>query len=339
MGAVDAFLMKAATYQNMSTSAWASYAAGFTRSLRGEDGTGALASRTFEQSADEFSKACASVLSLAETFYVAPQMNALVSAAAEDWQDDETVEADDFPTDHGWLFIPGGIASIDVRGSLYRTSALTWARRGAVVDVVLWADKTHDPPHLREKAHWERMPQMTPWHVCHLTLGQTLPVAMRLGKVLPPEVSQQVQWIDTPQGFAMSFPQGWTAEEMQPRFGPDPVLAWLVTTLRIMQQPLADVERVGLPVGVRKALTRHPRRVKNTHVTIIDFRRRLSDFEPGSGREYSHRFLRRGHWRRQWIGSERDGSRRQARVWIHATVVGPADKPLMLREHVNALTR
>lgn len=338
MPALDAFTMKAETFHAMHTPAWSDFVIGFTKSLRGEMAQ-AMRVVGFEDSAEDFSRRCARTLSLAETFYVAPQMNALVSAAAEDWEADEHVHDEDFPTDHGWLFIPGGITNIDARGRLYATSALTWARHGNTVDVIFWANKHDDPPHMREHPSWPGIPTMTPWHITHVDLDAPLPTAMRFGKVLPPEVSEAIQWIQGPDGsLAMTFPQGWTREEMTPMQGPDPVLAWLVSVLRIMQQPLASVERQGLPTGVRRALAKHPRKMKNTAVTIIDFRRRLSDFEPGSGREYSHRFLRRGHWRRQPYKRD-DGTWERRRIWIHPTIVGDPDKPLILREHVNALTR
>lgn len=340
MTAVDAFHMKAATFQSMTTSAWADFVEGFTRSLRGEVAeTAGSSSGTFHASAEEFSRECATTLSLAETFYVAPAMNALVTAAAEGWEADEPVTEEDFPTNHGWLFIPGGVSNIDVRGALYVTTAMTWARRGSEVTVVLWADKRYDPPHLRQHHGWETLPQVTPWHQMTLRLDEPLPTTLRFGALLPPEVSEQVRWVRGPNGeHAMTFPKGWTAEEMQPRIAPDPSAAWLVSVLRIMQQPLAEVTGTGIPAGLRKQLARHPKRVKNTHITVIDFRRRLTDFEPGSGREYSHRFLRRGHWRRQPYKSD-DGSWDRRRIWIHPTIVGDPDKPLMLREHVNALTR
>jgi len=338
MGAVDAFTMKQATYEGMHTGAWARWADGFTASLRGE-APGTLGASGFTQQADAFSRDLVTTLSLAETFYVSPDMNTLVTAAAEGWEADETVEAEDFLVDHGWVYIPGGIANIDVRGRLYTTSALTWARRGAEVRVTFWADKHNDSPQEREHPAWQVLPQMTPWHLTTVHLGQPLPSALRFGRTLPPEVSDQIVWMETEHGYAMSFPQGWSAEEMQPRTGPDPTVAWLVSTLRIMQQPLASVKGAGLPAGVRKGWKANPVRVKNTKITVIDFRRRVGEFESGTGREFTHRFLRRGHWRKQWMGSEKDGTRRQARIWINPTVVGPADKPLVLREHVNALTR
>lgn len=338
MSAVDAFTLKAAAFKSMRTKEWTLWVEGYTASLRGES-PGTLGVSGFTEQADEYSHRLANVVSLAETFYVSPEMNALVTAAAEGWEADEPVLAEDFPTDHGWLYIPGGIGSVDIRGSVYVTSVLTWARRAGTVEVTYWADKRHDPPRLKEQPGWAVAPQMTPWHHTDLVLGKPLPVAISMGRVLPPEVSQEIQWFDTGNGYGMSIPQGWTPEELTPKRGPDPIAAWLVSALRIMQQPLAKVERQGLPASVRKAAMKHPVRVKNMLVTVIQFRRAEGFRETGTGREFSHRFLRRGHWRKQWVGSERTGDRRQVRIWIHPQIVGPADKPLILHEHVNALCR
>ena len=336
MPALDAFHMKADAHASLFTDYWHRFSDGFTMTLRG-DGKTAPSRNYQELTGPDFTARVRSVLSLGETFYISPEMNALVTAAAEAWVEDEVVHPEDFPTDHGFLFIPGGVANIDIRGQVLRTSAITWARRASSVEVILWADKTYDPAHMRGEG-WDLVPRLTPWHLMSLTVGQSLPTALRMGKILPPEVSQQIRFTEGPNGeVSMFFPQGWTAEEMRPKDGPDPALAWLVSTLRIMQQPLAVVESQGIPAGMRKNLAKQPRKMKNTKVTVIEFRRAQGEYESGTGREFSHRFLRRGHWRQQWVGSELNGDRHQVRIWIHPTVVGPADKPLIIREHVNAL--
>jgi len=61
-------------------------------------------------------------------------------------------------------------------------------------------------------------------------------------------------------------------------------------------------------------------------VTVVRLRREKSQSEgpPTRSIEYSHRFLRSGHWRDQWYPS----LHRHRKIWIDPTVVGPADKPL-----------
>lgn len=50
---------------------------------------------------------------------------------------------------------------------------------------------------------------------------------------------------------------------------------------------------------------------------------------------WTHRWVVRGHWRRQWYPSISD----HREVWIHSYVKGPEEKPLVTSEIVNALTR
>lgn len=48
------------------------------------------------------------------------------------------------------------------------------------------------------------------------------------------------------------------------------------------------------------------------------------------GREYSHRWVVRGHWRRQWYPSQN----RHVPIWITDYVAGPAEKPIVQRDRV-----
>jgi hypothetical protein len=340
MPALDALTAKALAYDDLFTPEWARFADQYTSSLRGEV-DGVLGVRDYSETGPELTKRAARMLNLAHTYYVAPPMMALVTAAAEDWPADETVTIEDLPTQQGWLYIPGGITSVDVRGRLLRTSAVSWTVRGGGFDIIAWADKRHDDPVTRTPG-WEYLPRYTPWHVGRVNFGEPLPRAVTLGRIMPPEDADKIRMVESEEGYAMFLPDGYSAADLA-RFmeaRPAPEIAWLVSALRIMAQPLATHERVGIPATVRKHLARHHRRLKETAVTIVDFRRPEGFREPGeSGRVYSHRWLRRGHWRRQWIGSDALGTRRQVRIWIHVSICGPADKPLLLREHVNALTR
>lgn len=340
MTAIDAFTAKQLAFEQLHTDGWTRFAKGFTASMRGEhqQSGGLPGSNGFNESADEFTGRMARTLTMSEVFYVAPIMNALVTAAAEAWPEDEPVLAEDFPTTHGWIYIPTALTTLDIRGQLVTTTALTWAIRGETLDVVFWADKRNDSEHVKSTPGWGQLPQYTPSHVTSLSLGQQLPKALSMNMLLPPEVSETIKYDLDKRAMALGLPEGWSTEDLSPTIGPVKELTWLVAALRIMQQPLASFERKGLPANVRKGLARKKFKVSQKAVTVIDFRRRAGDFNAGTGREYSHRFLRRGHWRRQPYKRE-DGTTERRRIWIHATIVGDPDKPLVLRNHVNALTR
>lgn len=353
MSAVDAFYVKQAIHEGLHTIEWARFADAYTRSLRGEvENPDPEAGRAFPLDTEEvgldflasgnaYTAREKRVLAGSETFYVAPLMSRLVTAAAEEWPADEPVTEEDWPTDKGFLYVPGGVSTLDIRGQVQTTVAFAWERRGDRTTVTWWTDKQYDHPYTKERPGWDAMPQFSPWHVVTLQHGTPLPTGLTMGTVIPPEVGQHMQWIKAPDGaLALTFPQGWSPEQLRPHIGVDRVSAWLVSALRIMQQPLAALGQQGMPANVRAQFKRLPARLrlKQKPVTVIDFRRRESDFTSHGDREYTHRFLRRGHWRRQPYKRD-DGTWDRRRIWIHATVVGDPSLPLILRNHVNALTR
>lgn len=338
MPALDAFISKQQAFEDLHTPAWHYYVENFTASIRGEV-AGTLGVRGFTEQAVEFTSRLVRTVNNADIFYCAPLMRRLVSAAAESWPDDEPVRAEDWPTPWGWVLVPGGLTMIDVRGRVITTNAFSWQVTGGRVLLTYWVDKRSDPTHVRAMDGYDQLPTWTPWHVQQLALGQSLPKIMVLGRVLPPEVSDGIVWAETEQGYQAYIPEGWSKEELAPGFRTDGHTAWLISMLRIMRQPLADVSEQGLPANVRRGLSRRKVRVRKTVVTVIDFRRTSGEYESHGDREYTHRFFRRGHWRRQWFGSTEHNDRRQEAIWIHPTIVGDPSLPLLMREHVNALRR
>lgn len=338
--ALDALWAKADAYEGMHGAMWAQWARGYVKSTLGKN-PGVMGSTSpVDMTSEALTSRLTRELDLAETFYVSPDMNRLVTAAAEAWEPDEKIWMEDFPSPVGWMFIPGGLTKVDVRGQIMTTSAISWHVTGGRVVLTYWADKRHDRPDIKAQSFWPDMPRFTPWHVMQQPLAATVVMSIQMGTLLPPEVSEQIHYIEGPKGEMAAFiPQGWTAEELALEARTDGIVTWLVSALRIMQTEIADVRRQGLPTNVRKDLSRRPHRFKNKAVTVIEFRRRKGDNVFHSEREFSHRWLRRGHWRKQWYGSEKTNDRRQIRIWIHPTICGPEDKPVLLRQHVNALTR
>lgn len=349
MSAIDAFHMRQVALDGIRTPWWHHFSDNYVDSLNGKAKDGTAPYMVNEggtvpewlSTGKHFTDSVHSMLTMGETFYIAPGMHALVAAAAEEWIDDEPVQPEDLPTDSGFLWMPGaGLATIDIRGQVMHTNAMTWQRRGDVIRIVMWAHKRHDPPNIRAKPGWESLVDLTPWHCTEQPLGAPILQTVQLGTLLPPEISDAISYVPSPdgRGLSMLIPQGWSPEELMPSLRVNAQIAWLVSMWRIMQQEIAHVSRTGLPANVRRQYAKHPRRLKQTAVTIIEFRRVKGDYVEGSGRTYSHRFLRRGHWRRQPYKRD-DGTWDRRRIYIHPTIVGDPDKPLILRNHVQALMR
>lgn len=290
----------------------------------------------------DISRRLAHVTQMSHAYYVAPTMQVLVTAASHDWPEDERVREDDFPQSQGWLYIPGGgITVLDIRGRIMATNVILWDCYGGGVDVHYLADK-YSPAdeHIRKSRPdvWAEMARLSPWHHARVNFGDRVPISLQMGKAVPPEVASQIRISEVENQFIMSLPIGWSPEEMQPHVTTDATIAWLLSCLRIMQQPLASVEKQGVPRNFRKGLERQKVKMKNTIVSVIEYRRRSGEYQSDSGRTLSHRYFRRGHWRRQNYKDEH-GDWQQKSIRIQPTIVGDPSLPLMLREHVNALVK
>lgn len=79
--------------------------------------------------------------------------------------------------------------------------------------------------------------------------------------------------------------------------------------------------------------------MSTSQVTVVRLRRRARGQETGRGAALTYRHVRRGHWRMVWVGSDKDGTRRQRATWINPTVVGDDSLPLRQRDVVNIAAR
>ncbi|MFI6432899.1 hypothetical protein [Rhodococcus oryzae] len=91
------------------------------------------------------------------------------------------------------------------------------------------------------------------------------------------------------------------------------------------------LERETLDVPTRR-LGGGPRRLEDRQVTYLSYRPRTPSGEPKTAgtRHYSHRWMVRGHWKRQWYPSEN----RHHPIWIEQYVAGPDDAPIKVPDKV-----
>lgn len=118
-----------------------------------------------------------------------------------------------------------------------------------------------------------------------------------------------------------------------------PVARLLTALFRFIGEPWIE-ERDESP---GRACIRRAQRAgsKQSSVRVVHLRKKAvtggggesSDDE--SHREYSCRFLVRGHWRMQWYPSQK----RHAPKWIFPYVKGPEDKPLVVKDRVFSVDR
>lgn len=344
MPALDALTAKAIFLDDMHGPGWHSFVYYYGDSITGHVENGTYPDKFWPATTTgkEVSRRLQRLAEMSHAYYVSPTMNVLVTAAAEDLPEDELVRTDDFPQSQGWLYIPGGITQLDVRGNVMSTDVVMWDAYRGGVDVHCLMSKHSKADEYRRKTdpnNWQVVPTYTPWQHTRLNFDSPIPTALLMGKAVPPEVADQIRLVDGPNDqLAMFFPEGWSPQEIIPHVAVSPVMAWLLSCLRIMQQTIASVEPVGLPAGFRKGLEKYRIRMRNKHVTVIEYRRREGEYQHDTGRVLSHRYFRRGHWRRQHY-KDGDGQWSVKSIRIQPQIVGDPKLPLMLREHVNALIR
>jgi hypothetical protein len=294
-------------------------------------------------------------MKLALAFYVDPKMTTLVTAAAESMPPDEGLRPEDLPSTHGFLLLPQGIAEVDLRGQLMVHNAVIWFQRAGGIDLWFLSSKYEDRDmvNLRHRrmfgeAAMRDYPVLTAAVYSRIEFGAGVPLSMGSSKVLPPEVVDNLRVIQDPEsgGYAYQWNVGydmdeWLSSALELR--PNGPVAWIFACWRLMQQTIVDVRTEEVDRALRKAARK--RKMSRDKVSVITLRKRKRvDGEGDSEIEWSHRHLRRGHWRQTWCGP-RDGEigkdRYQRAVWIHPTIVlaERTDLPLLERDHVYNLAR
>ncbi len=107
--------------------------------------------------------------------------------------------------------------------------------------------------------------------------------------------------------------------------------ATLVAFSRLIQQE-RTAEITQESVRSRAVDKRGRKRTHVDQITYVDIHRtaRSGNTDSESSRNYSHRWVVRGHWRRQWYPSQE----RHIPIWITDHIAGPDDKPVLRRDKV-----
>lgn len=101
------------------------------------------------------------------------------------------------------------------------------------------------------------------------------------------------------------------------------------------QQKLAARERVALPRAARRRIDKAGK--PQPEIRIIQLRQRAPSGSASGEREYHHKWIVKGHWRRLHEPRKNDGAEV---TFVHAYVKGPQDAPLIQpRESVYVVAR
>jgi len=106
---------------------------------------------------------------------------------------------------------------------------------------------------------------------------------------------------------------------------------FVISLFAFMNQPFSTVESRRLPRSNRRRLQRETG-IEDPKINIISLRRaqHTNGQSKGGTREWSSRWLVKGHWRSQYYPSKQKNSP----LWIMPYVKGPQDKPLKSRNGI-----
>lgn len=346
MPAMDAYHRKTVLAEDLTTDLYAQLMEARIQSIRGElgDAVPNIGVYTKNVTGRDVVLIMRNAVEVGYTFYVAPHMEALVTAAAESLPEDDVVIPEDLPTPQGFLWIPGGLTVLDIRGRVLRYNGALWSSHGGRVFVWWMTDKYDetDMTNVELKAldpeYWKKFPQVSPGGEANIPFGQPLPKMLAQSTVIPPEYRSQMHW-DPELGLVFATDKGYEHDEIRALMTPsvqiDACMRWLVACWRLMGQSVTRLNDEPVPRGLQKLGRRAG--LPDQAVTVVDLRSSPSKGSGESEIEWTHRWLRRGHWRKQPY--KIDGEWVRKTIWIHPTVCGPEGLPLVIKDHVYNLKR
>jgi len=140
----------------------------------------------------------------------------------------------------------------------------------------------------------------------------------------------------TPWWWGMSFSDNDVTVDGRPT-GAEHWWRLVQITWRLMQQHIVVRRKEALPRPLRRERSRYG--IPPNDCVVVTLRRERDpdrgDGPTGEEAHYSHRFIRRGHWRNQWYSSERV----HRQIYIAQTIVGDENLPLIIKPHAYAWTR
>jgi len=270
-----------------------------------------------------------SAMALAENYYVHPDMQTLIQAAAESFPEDEVILKSDQPSEAGFIYYPNKIRILDLRHRVMTINSILWWNDR------IWAfGDTKDPEDEVWQMKWSEEPPFR-YDIVMMQgfkYERRMPLMVTMGKgMLSPDSEVEIK---VEQG-RISF---WSDEALDVNNihqAPSPILKVLLSTWRLMQQTITTLDREEKHP---KPAMRYAARAKvPTGVTVIALRRSEGREPTSSGTPLTYRQLVRGHWRRVWCGPA--DNRYQRAVYIHSFIRGPEDASLIITDKVNALVR
>jgi hypothetical protein len=252
-------------------------------------------------------------LTHAELFHASASMTELIKVSSTTIPS-FNLKPEDVPATHGFMYFSQPIQIIDYQDQKFPIVAITWGPMAdsPYPDGAVWITTYVD--------HWDVMARrIKQGRLAGKPADQALRSMPRLAAhnecILP---FSDKPLLDDPRG------EGWNE---LPRL--------VRSTWMLMGQQISKTEVLTPSRALRRSCQRKGREAPS--VRIIELRRPPASCDSaGDGhREYSHQWIVRGHWRKQWYPSVND----HRPVWIAPHIKGPEGAPLLGGDHVYSLKR
>lgn len=287
-------------------------------------------------------------LAVTENFFVGKDVMRAVSLAASAMPP-EVLHRDDMPSENGFLLFEepwsvdlaevGRYGSMPIRGLLWSTRSVG-KEEPARMGVVVWALIDIRQSNLASFWRYADTPvALESLTKAGLTLIPGTVFSSAFGCYSLEMVRQRQGWIIASDDPSIELSQvdrytwRFTSTSVDEEVRPEPLLGFLQALWTFQRQEIAPIERLHLRKTMARMLVR--RMMIPNPVSVIHLRRRAPGSDTGSSYALSHRFIVRGHWRRQFYSSEQ----RHRSIWINPHVKGPDGAPWLVRDRVNAVVR
>ena len=248
----------------------------------------------------------------ADTIYVTSDMQRLLLQAAHDLPDDVTYQKESLLTPFGFVYLEESIKGEDRSGNTVTVKGFAWEdsliRTGSEDDFDVSPTALvyflTDPNDMDDELNRELVPKLK-------AAGIQLP-SLTLSHMFPAIYGRTIIKADE-QGSHL------VTEMMK-----------LFVALQLLAQ-----QKIGTPMKLRPNRATRKRAISwdrdnERYITLITLRRKSvkKDDEEPNKIEWTHRWMVRGHWRRQYFPK----SKTHDWVYIYEHVKGPEDKPLLISE-------
>lgn len=280
----------------------------------------------------------------AENFFVSADMCELIEHSAKMFDESDKADTTLPPVNYGFAYFERPFVLTDIQGSTIKINAMLWNRtivrlnNSPVEGFIchMWNDQYRTPDDIASKTA-EELSEMLDREVTDEMVEEYARATGRWGYV------GMITYLEGQDVGPLEIEVSEDTAEEYAKSGVFTLVSYTNVTRifhafwLMMQQPLTEAVKDYADRATRKRMM-----AANlpSEVTIIQFRRReRREFEgPSKKIEWSHRWMVRGFWRWQWYKDENKVPF-QRRIWIHPTIKGPEDKPLVIKQKVNAFVR